>query len=132
MTLRPHTQDIHSPHLAPLQIRRKQLLISEIKDEDIRPEDVPKWEDGWSAINQFALTIDGYAAAGSRNNAGLLCLKDELNSIREARCALFYLARGSRFWTNGEPSESEKFSIIGVLNTIRTFATLKNPPSPGS
>jgi len=93
--------------------------------------DVPPGNASWTAIEAFALTLNGYEIIGD-TDCGIFAnqTKDEFGknekclqqlTLEQARVCLFFEQRRFRHFDE-EPEGADRRYIVGLLETIRTRA----------
>ena len=95
------------------------LMPSDISDENILPGMIPFWEDEWRKIVDFALTAYGTCHRVSFEQECEIAKKWNYESMAEARIALRFYVRASKYWSAAEPTDEQKKRIVNALESIR-------------
>jgi hypothetical protein len=86
----------------------------------LRLEDLPDPNASWSEISEFSLTFDGYAEAGSFENAARIANERRCESLQDLRMCLFFEQR--RFHHFGYDPEGEDLRYVaGLVDKIREY-----------
>ena len=92
--------------------------VPEIANADLCETNVPPPQAPWAAIQEFALTFDGYGYWGSFERCAEIANRREHDSLTKLRTCLFFEQRRWRYF--GEEPDGEALAYIhGIIETLR-------------
>ena len=92
--------------------------MHEIPDDQLRIAAIPMPDATWEEIGAFALTIDGYARAGSFESVAEIANARRHTSLADVRMCLFFEQRRWRHFGE-EPDEESMRYIRELVRLIR-------------
>lgn len=93
-------------------------MFKKVSNDDLRLQDIPYQKADWSAIQQFALTFNGYESHDSFEKCAQIANDHRHDTLTNLRICLFFEQRRWRHFGE-EPDEDSMAYIRAVLNKIR-------------